>query len=247
MKLYLKQIWSMVKSRLSVFRRSSRIKRKPQETKQSEAEYYTELFTANKEWSKPTPNRDEGARWQAIEKLILHLKSCDSPPANIELKILDVGCGRGWLTFLMSKHGSVQGIEPVAAVVDHGKRLFPTLDISSRTTRDLLVCHKHHYDLVVSSEVMEHIPDGQKLSFVRDIHDLIRASGFAIITTPRKEAQSQWVTPGQPIEEWMDEIALEKLFTENGFKAHICIRVPLCPYEGAAEIPIYQAWLFQKV
>jgi 2-polyprenyl-3-methyl-5-hydroxy-6-metoxy-1,4-benzoquinol methylase len=206
--------------------------------------YYENLFIENPLWNKPLPNEEEVLRWNIIkdftETVLIDQK---------KIKILDLGCGRGWLTHLMSKYGDVLGVEPVKQVCLHAKKLFPEINFKCGTTRDLLRKYKNNFDLVVSSEVIEHIPDSEKVTFVRDIFNLLKKNGYLILTTPRKEVQKEWcsfTSPDQPVEDWLTEKEIEKLIVEENFIVKKLERYGIPPTEGVSEILVYQLWLFQR-
>ncbi len=70
-----------------------------------------------------------------------------------------------------------------------------------------------------------------------------------ILTTPRKDAEAEWKKygdPDEPIENWLFEEALAKLFSEAGFKTHLLKRLSMSPIKKAPKIEIYQLWLAQK-
>jgi 2-polyprenyl-3-methyl-5-hydroxy-6-metoxy-1,4-benzoquinol methylase len=130
--------------------------------------------------------------------------------------------------------------------------MFPNIKFICGTTKKLILYKKkfNKYDLIVSSEVIEHIPDGEKGKFIEDISNLLNDKGFLIITTPRKDAQEEWNTymkPGQPIEDWITEEELETLIVQKSFFKHKMERFSIPPIVGAPEIEIYQLWLFQKI
>lgn len=80
-------------------------------------EFYKIFFTENKKWNKASPNYDENLRWSIIEKFLYFIEGYYAALSNnSKNNILDVGCGRGWLTNILSAHGNVIGIEPVKAV-----------------------------------------------------------------------------------------------------------------------------------
>jgi 2-polyprenyl-3-methyl-5-hydroxy-6-metoxy-1,4-benzoquinol methylase len=215
----------------------------------SEDEYYRELFTKDEQWSKPNPNSEENLRWGIIENFIYFVKGAMGYSDNTTMNILDLGCGRGWLTNLMSTHGTIKGIEPVGPVVEYANKIFPHLDISCGSAKDLLDANSNVFNLVVSSEVIEHVPNDQKKYFVQDINQLLSDNGFVIVTTPRQEAQNEWMqysTPDQPVEDWMTEAMVEKLFVENGFVKRLLERFSVAPSKNKPLIEIYQLWLFQK-
>lgn len=218
---------------------------------QTEEDYYKNLFIENELWNKPDPNNEERLRWEIIEKFLLFVKAKSFEDEENHLSILDLGCGRGWLTNLLSGYGTVKGIEPVQPVVQHANKIFPSLDITQGTSKNLLESgYNKKFDLIVSSEVIEHVPDNMKEEFVTDIKKLLKENGFAIITTPRKDAQTEWqkyLNPEQPIEDWMSEGELESLFAKVGFEKQLLERYSISPQQGAPMIEIYQLWLFKCV
>lgn len=213
---------------------------------ESESDYYKWFFIKNDEWNKSTPNFDEEIRWRGIKEFV------DSINWNNKYapSILDLGCGRGWLTNLLNDFGEVTGIEPVEAVVDYGKKLFPSLNILSGDSKFLLEKKfQKNYDLIVSSEVIEHVEQKDKSNFAKNIYDLLKDNGYLIISTPRKEALDKYLyymKPSQPIEHWMAEKDVQELFIENGFRKlrHQNLMKKMAGIDSALDI--YQLWLFQK-
>ena len=71
-----------------------------------------------------------------------------------------------------------------------------------------------------------------------------------MITTPRKEAQTEWNKFGgndQPVEDWISESELEELVTKTYFKTCKLKRIAFSPSYSSPKIEIYQVWLFQKI
>lgn len=217
---------------------------------ESEAEYYEKLFVKNSRWNTPNPNKEETSRWQVIESFVKLVKEESKEIKNEQFEILDLGCGRGWLTKLLSNFGHVAGIEPVKNVVDHAIKMFPEIEFSVGTTEDLLKkSPKPKYNLIVSSEVIEHIPNDEKKAFINDIYELLDEKGYLILTTPRQEAQAEWLkhlSPDQPIEEWISEKDLESIVSKNKFDKIEKKTLFDSPYKGGPKIEIYQLWLFKK-
>ena len=222
------------------------------EANQTESDYYEQMFVKNPFWNKPNPNVEEQLRWDIIKGFVEFVKENYYSSTTQKFTILDLGCGRGWLTFLLSKYGDIVGIEPVKPVLQYAKKMFPTIKFLCGTTKDLIQVNKEFktYDLIVSSEVIEHIPDDKKGNFIEDISQLLNNKGFLILTTPRKDAQEEWnsyMQPDQPIEDWISEKDLENLVIQKGFITHKMDRFAIPPVDGAPEIEIYQLWLFQKI
>lgn len=211
-----------------------------------ERKYYKKLFIDNEYWNRPSANDEEELRWQIIQQFITrHVLSTGQ-----KLEILDLGCGRGWLTNLISQYGNIIGIEPVKSVVKYGKTLYPNLNLMSGSTGKLLKKGYHEkFNLVVCSEVIEHIKDNRKNKFVDEISSLLKRGGFCIITTPRKDAEIEWKKysdPNQPVEDWMTEKDLENLFISRGFDTILLERLSIKPNSNSPSIEIYQLWLFKK-
>jgi len=204
-----------------------------------ENEYYAK-FWSSEAWGAAQPNNDESLRAAAITKLIEEFVIPGSNAAS--LQILDLGCGRGWLTSLLANYGSVLGIDPVPAAIERAKTLFPTLDVRVAESASLISegCEAQ-FDLVVSSEVIEHVIHSRKPEFVRDINRLLKPNGFAILTTPRGELWKQWQRLGngtQPVEEWITESDLTKLCEAAGLRVVKRDRVflPDCPFDWLSRL-----------
>ncbi len=227
--------------------------------------FYVNLFINAPAWSTPHPNADEAARWSKIASFlecILRQVRQDSP--GKVLRILDVGCGRGWLTNLVSMYGHCEGVEPVSEVVAHARRLFPHLRFEAGTADEILARPDFSpYDVVVTSEVLEHVPHGQKDLFLAQLALLLTPEGYLVLTTPRGEMWEQWKTiapPNQPVEDWVTEGDVQKLFRRQGFAVlgleRVHVEVPGLRYvpaptpaelESMNLLPIYQVWACQRV
>lgn len=203
-------------------------------------------FWNSEAWGRPEPNSDEQLRADSITRLI---EEFVLPMGGGNLRILDLGCGRGWLTSLLSRYGPVLGIDPVPAAIERAKLLFPNLNVRLAQTEDLIdEGFTGRFDLIVSSEVIEHVPNRQKKSFVANIHRLLKPGGFATLTTPRGEMLKIWrekFTPGQPIEEWISEKDLDQLCESSGFSIVTRDRLFLSesPYDWLSRIAAGYDWL----
>lgn len=235
----------------------------PQEQKQQD-QFYVDMFVNSRGWSSAAPNPDEAARWSKIaaflEYLLRRVRQADP---DRQLHILDVGCGRGWLTNLATAYGTCEGIEPVAGVIEHARRLFPHLRFEAGTAQSVLTRPDFSpYDVILCSEVIEHIPHGRKEGFVAELATLLKPDGYVILTTPRGEMWEQWKTiapPCQPVEDWVTEGQLRTIFTSQGFcelgleRVHVelpSLRYIPAPtpadFQKLSLVPIYQIWACQR-
>lgn len=184
----------------------------------SEQEFYTYFFTKDPSWSSPVPNEDESIRLKELVNVI------DSLNINQPIEVLEVGCGRGWLCNELSKYGVVVGIEPVQAVVEYAKKIFPKIEFHAAFLDGFIgKFPARKFDLIVSTEVLEHVND--KSNFLKLMKSVLKPNGTIIITTPRLEIYDAFVTqygvePGQPVEEWLSEEQAEKLIKDEGFVIH---------------------------
>ncbi|MGZ8373780.1 MAG: glycosyltransferase [Nitrospira sp.] len=226
--------------------------------------FYVNLFVNAPAWSTPHPNADEAARWSKIAAFLEYiLRRVRQQEPNKQLRMLDVGCGRGWLTNLATMYGTCEGIEPVAGVVEHARKLFPHLRFEAGMADSVLTRSDFApYDVVLTSEVIEHVPHGQKEKFLAQLAQLLKPEGYLILTTPRGEMWEQWKTiapPNQPVEDWVTEEQLRTLLTGEGFTEsgleRIHVEVPNLRYIPAPTpadvrsmnlIPIYQVWACQR-
>lgn len=179
-------------------------------------DYYKNLWES-KAWGTEEPNADENLRLDAIRRLI---ETDVIPNSGRRLKILDLGCGRGWLTRVLSQYGSTIGVDPVSSGIERAKKLFPEIDFRVGDANTILESEKPcSFDLIVSSEVIEHVPNMKKRHFLESIQRLLSVNGFVILTTPRAEVWLDWKKLGkadQPIEEWISERALDALSQQVG-------------------------------
>ena len=226
--------------------------------------FYVDLFVNKPAWSTPEPNADEAARWSKIASFLEHvMRETRREIPGRALRILDVGCGRGWLTNLATAYGTCEGIEPVAGVVEHARRMFPHIRFEAGTPETVLARPDFKpFDVVLCSEVIEHVPHPQKPGFVVQLAQLLTSDGYLILTTPRGDVWEEWrriAPPNQPVEDWVTEQQLSQLLADGGFHhlglERIPIEVPSLRYFPAATahdyrtktlLPIYQVWACRR-
>jgi len=185
-----------------------------------EQTYYDKLWESES-WGGREPNADELARWTAIEALIRHYALRPDRGRGVP-RLVDVGCGRGWLTAKLGAFGMCEGLDPVGSSVTHARRLFPDLTFHAVDS----IAHVSNgfaaaYDVAVSSEVIEHVRDAEKPRFLRSLADLTRPGGYVVITTPRGEVSQKWFRlhrERQPIEDWISAVALDDLAGQCGLE-----------------------------
>jgi SAM-dependent methyltransferase len=180
--------------------------------------FYSRLFIENPTWSTRHPNVEEAVR---AAKILPFLSERARGRPNA-LRILDLGCGRGWLTNLASAYGECVGIDPVRPVVEFAREQFPELRFEVGTAGDLLEAGAAgDYNVVIASEVIEHVPVAERDRFVADLRHLLAPAGAVIVTTDRGELRTRWTRRGgtteQPEENWLTEGQVRRLFEREGF------------------------------
>lgn len=209
-----------------------------------EEKYYTYLFTRNLHYSKAAPNEEEARRWEHIR--ILVDKALEISGKAMFDQIVDFGCGRGWLVQALMPYGKVTGIEPVKKVVEHGKKLYPGIDIRPGGL-EMLPALKP--DLIVSSEVIEHLGHANLPVYFARFHQVLADGGWLLVTTPRKEGYAAWsgyVDLDQPTEEWLSEDEVRAFGERAGFRVVAKQVYSASPVPMAPMLEIYQQWLFRK-
>jgi SAM-dependent methyltransferase len=188
-------------------------------TAETSESFYTQLFVTDPLWSTRHPNVEEAERAAGILPLLSRI--AEGRSAQTPLRILDLGCGRGWLTNLAAAYGTCLGVDPVRPVVEFAKRQFPDLQFRTATAADLVADGlTGQFDVIVLSEVIEHVPVLERDGFVKDVHALLDVGGFAVVSTDRGEFYDRWVRSGghpQPVENWLTEKELSELFSRHGF------------------------------
>lgn len=130
------------------------------------------------------------------------------------LRVCDLGCGRGWLASQLTSVGQVTGVDLSPEGVRIAQQRWP--DIQFECADILAWSGSAPFDLVISSEVIEHITEKER--FVAAVKRNLKPGGFAIITTPNLRAKEAWARDGQlsqPIEEWPSLRELRQLFAND--------------------------------
>jgi len=187
------------------------------------APFYKKMFVEDKTWSTPWPNFDEARRWAVLLPWLADIcyeryRQDLKPP-----KILDVGCGRGWMTRLASVFGECAGVDPIQEVIQYAREIHPGIKFNALTPAKLLREPAFQpYDVVLCSEVLEHVPYSGQSQFVKDLVRLVHRGGYLLVTTPRGKWRRKWNRlgfAGQPVEDWLDEKDAKRLFQDAGGSA----------------------------
>ena len=99
------------------------------------------------------------------------------------LDVLDLGCGHGWLSALMSDAGArVRGIDGSHALLAHARRAAPTVEFLHCDLTTGPFPTDQHYDRVLAHMVLMDLPDiDPAIAFVRDV---LATGGRFVFTMP---------------------------------------------------------------
>jgi 2-polyprenyl-3-methyl-5-hydroxy-6-metoxy-1,4-benzoquinol methylase len=94
-------------------------------------------------------------------------------------RILDVGCGTGWLGHALLPFGKVTGTDLSPSTIAEGRRRYPEIDLVCGDFLDLELAGP--FDLVVSADVISHVYDQER--FVMRIAEVLRPGGLFVLMT----------------------------------------------------------------
>ncbi len=99
-------------------------------------------------------------------------------------KVLDVGCAYGWaLASLRGKAAELWGIDADEAALRQARANYPDLRFA-RGSATSLPFRDEAFDVVVLSEVIEHLRDGERQAAVDEVHRVLKPGGLLVFTAP---------------------------------------------------------------
>lgn len=113
--------------------------------------------------------------------------------STADLTILDVGCGTGiMITLPLASIGyRITGVDIDEASVEAARGVNPYANVAFRHCNvDALVAVGERYDVVIASEVVEHLPE--PAAFLRTLRTLLTRGGVLILTTPNGYGWLEW-------------------------------------------------------
>ena len=174
------------------------------EKKEGSYDYYYYLAKGTSQLRNPLPilKNYTAVFWGVI-------KALEDNKINKGAKILEVGSGLGYLTYALNKAGYIcEGLDYSDTAVISAKKLFGGTHTQG-VIEDFSHNHKGLYDVVIATEVIEHVTD--PLVFLKHSLDVLKPGGKLIITTPIKDIHPKgtiWETEPAPVHLWW--------FTEKG-------------------------------
>ncbi|MBT8228697.1 MAG: methyltransferase domain-containing protein, partial [Bacteroidia bacterium] len=99
------------------------------------------------------------------------------------------------------------------------------------------------FDIVVSSEVIEHVPD--PLKAITEMHRVLKPGGILVLTTPNRfwywsvvMANKFNLRKYQGLENWLSQSKINRHFKETGFEIDHSLGIHLFPFVIKAFNPV---------
>jgi 2-polyprenyl-3-methyl-5-hydroxy-6-metoxy-1,4-benzoquinol methylase len=175
----------------------------PQPTFEELKEFYNKEFFSKK-WYEKFPQLRNFSYFQKTLADIEGFKSYIYGIKKYETsgKLLDVGCGDGWLLKHARDYGfEVYGVEPTLKAFEEAKKKIGENIFNS--TLEEVSFKDNFFDIVISIGTIEHLKD--PFSLLKEIHRILRQNGLLVIQTPnidsylaRKQGSKweQFIVPG---------------------------------------------------
>jgi ubiquinone/menaquinone biosynthesis C-methylase UbiE len=101
-------------------------------------------------------------------------------------RVLDVGCGTGYLTRVIaeavSPGGAAQGVDPSPEGIARARRLARVANCTfSEGIAEAIDAEDGSYDVVVSSLMIHHLPDSLRAQAIREMFRVLRPGGRVLV------------------------------------------------------------------
>lgn len=104
-------------------------------------------------------------------------------------RVLDVGCGPGYLTRRVARvvgaDGRVEGIDPAAEVIAYARRTAPSNATFTVAAAEDLPHANDSFDVVVSSLALHHVDADQRATALAEMRRVLRSDGTLLIAEIR--------------------------------------------------------------
>ena len=132
-----------------------------------------------------------------------------------DAKILEAGCGTGWLSAKLSEFGKVTAVDIGAQIIEIAQAKYPHIDFRSGDVESLDL-PENYFDVVVSSQVLAHVAD--QPTFVYRLAQLLKPGGYLMIDVQNKYVFDRTANIDPPdgwIRKWVTMKELKELLRKD--------------------------------
>ena len=104
-------------------------------------------------------------------------------------RILDLGCGTGWLTAILAQFGPTTGVDLSPLAIAQAKQRYSDVEFLAGDFFEVPL-PRGAFDVVVTSQVIEHLEDQRR--FVDLVADLLRPGGHLLMVTDNDWNLARW-------------------------------------------------------
>ena len=125
------------------------------------------------------------------ERLLINkeIREIEKYSKRKNMKLLDVGCGTGWITNIYHKHGfNVTGLEPSKTRAEHA-RINYNIEIISDYIENIEV--EKQFDLVIMRHVIEHFSD--PFNIILKAKELLTVNGLMLVVVPNINCLGRYI------------------------------------------------------
>lgn len=145
-----------------------------------------------------------------------------------DLRIIDVGCGVGWMSERLVKYGKVTGVDLADEVLARARLRIPEVEFIAGSIFDVPL-NSHDFDVVVTLSTLPHVADQH--AFMDRLADLLKPGGILIIATQNRFVLERWSgVPGPPvgqIRRWVSAAELRHLLARCFIVQELTSLVPV--------------------
>ena len=162
---------------------------------------------------------------ESAPRLLMDLVSKLNPKS-----LADLGCGDGAILFGLQQKGLLEDVDNMVAIdlsqirLERVKNNIANVKTICSDVCDVKELKDNQLDLVICSQVIEHVDDDKKL--LNEIYRVLKPGGFLYISSVVKKwygwyfyrCNGKWVLDPTHLREYSSSTEFRDLLTDNGFK-----------------------------